>query len=323
MKNLKILSVVLAATMASLPAAAETVWEMPTPYPEAEFHTQNVKKFTADVERLTKGELKINVHSAQSLFKHPDIKRAVQTNQVAIGEMLMANLFNENPIFGADVVPFLATSHAEALRLWDAQRPIAEKQLAAKGMRLLYAIPWPGQGFYTKTKIERVDDLRGVKFRTYNAATARLAELMGAEPTIVEVVEIPQAFSTGVVEAMVTSSATGVRAKAWDFVKYFYDLNAWLPKNMIFVNERAFGQLDKSAQKAVLEAARIAEDRGWQMSEEVAGSSVRALINSGMAIEPGSDELRTQLKKIGAQMSSEWVSKAGDDGRQLLSKYNK
>jgi TRAP-type C4-dicarboxylate transport system substrate-binding protein len=227
-------SLSISALILVAPAAqAANVWDMPTPYPEAEFHTKNVNLFANDLVRRSNGQIKIKVHSAQSLFKHPEIKRAVRTGQVPIGELLMANMQNDDAIFGADVVPFLATSHQQAMALYRAQRPHVEKRLKKRGMRLLYAVPWPGQGFYTKRTITRVADLQGVKFRTYNAATARLADLMGAVPTIVEVVEIPQAFATGIVDAMVTSGATGVRAKAWDFVQHFYDLNAWLPKNMV------------------------------------------------------------------------------------------
>ena len=312
-----------AAALAALsvgPAIAAE-WDMPTPYPEAEFHTRNVRQFVEDVAEATDGELTINVHSAQSLFKHPEIKRAVQTGQVQIAEMLMANLLNENPIFGVDAVPFLASSYEDARALWDAQRPYVEAALEADGLMLLYAVPWPGQGFYTKEAIAGPEDLEGVKFRTYNAATAQMAELMGAEPTIVEAVEIPQAFSTGVVDAMVTSGATGVRSKAWDFSSHFYDLNAWLPKNMIFVNRRAFMQLPEAQRTALLEAAEAAEARGWAMSEEIAGATSAELEENGMTVSDGSDALVARLQEIGETMTESWVEDAGADGEALLESY--
>jgi TRAP-type C4-dicarboxylate transport system substrate-binding protein len=302
-------------------ASAADTWDMPTPYPEAEFHTRNIRQFADDVARLSGGELTINIHSAQSLFKHPDIKQAVRSGQVPIGEMLMANLQNEDPYFGADVLPFLATSHDEAWKLWSAQRAGVAERLLERGMRLLYAVPWPGQGFYVKKPVESVGDMGGVRFRTYNAATARLAELMGAVPTIVEVVEIPQAFATGVVDAMVTSGATGARAKAWDFVDHFYELNAWLPKNMVFVNERAFRRLDDDVQEAVLEAGRIAEKRGWDMSREETASSVSTLAQNGIAVHQPGDALRGGLRTIGQQMVQEWLETAGESGASLIGKY--
>lgn len=317
----KSIAAALAAGLLAATPAVATTWEMPTPYPEAEFHTQNIRQFVEDVKAATGGEFEINVHSAQSLFKHPEIKRAVQTGQVQIAEMLMANLLNEDAIFGVDAVPFLASSYEDAKKLWDAQRPFVEQRLEAQGMRLLYAVPWPGQGFYTKNPIEGPDDLKGVKFRTYNAATAQMAELMGAEPTIVEAVEIPQAFSTGVVDAMVTSGATGVRTKAWDFSNHFYDLNAWLPKNMIFVNERAFRQLPEAQQQALLEAAAKAEARGWEMSMEVSGSTSEELAKNGMTVSGGSPELVAALKEIGAKMTADWEASAGADGKALLEAY--
>ncbi|MGB7299155.1 MAG: TRAP transporter substrate-binding protein [Burkholderiaceae bacterium] len=323
MKPLKMFTAAVAVGLMSQGAVAQTTWEMPTPYPEAEFHTKNVRQFVADIAKATGGSLTINVHSAQSLFKHPEIKRAVQTGQVPIAEMLMANLLNEDPIFGVDAVPFLASTYDEAAKLWRAQRPLAEEKLAKQGLRLLYAVPWPGQGFYTKSPIASLDDLKGVKFRTYNSATASLAKLMGAVPTIVEAVEIPQAFSTGVVDAMVTSGATGLRTKAWDFSQNFYDLNAWMPKNMVFINERAWRKLSDAERSAVEQAGKEAEKRGWAMSQEIANASNSELAKNGMKVSSGSDKLIDQLKKIGTQMTAEWEKKAGEDGAKLLSSYRK
>ena len=318
--NKMIVGSAIAATMSATMAMAAS-WDMPTPYPEAEFHTKNVQMFVEDVAKATNGSLTIKVHSGQSLFKHPEIKRAVQTNQVPIGEMLMANLQNDDAIFGVDAVPFLATNYADAKKLWDAQRDLVQESLSKQGLQLLYAVPWPGQGFYTKKPINSLNDLQGVKFRTYNAATANMAELMGAVPTIVEAVEIPQAFSTGVVDAMVTSGATGQRTKAWDFSTHFYDLNAWMPKNMIFVNKRAFAKLSSSEQKALLDAAAKAETRGWQMSEDIASASTKALGAAGMTVEAGSETLVNGLKGIGETLTKQWLKNAGDRGETIMKAY--
>ena len=323
MMFVKTLAMASTVGLLSMAGASAATWEMPTPYPEAEFHTKNVRLFAEDVAKATGGSLTINVHSGQSLFKHPEIKRAVQTGQVQIAEMLMANLLNENPIFGADAVPFLASNYDESAKLWQAQKALVEDALSKQGMRLLYVVPWPGQGFYTKKPIASVADLKGVKFRTYNSATASMAELMGAIPTIVEAVEIPQAFSTGVVDAMVTSGATGLRAKAWDFSTYFYDLNAWMPKNMVFVNERAWRGLSDAERQAVQAAADAAGKRGWEMSKDVSDSSSKELATNGMKVEAGSAELVKQLKEIGAKMTTDWEKSAGADGTKVLQAYRK
>lgn len=321
MSFMKTITLAAAASLVSLSAASAATWEMPTPYPEAEFHTKNIRLFAEDVTKATGGSLTINIHSGQSLFKHPEIKRAVQTGQVQIAEMLMANLLNEDAIFGADAVPFLASNYEESAKLWAAQRPLVEERLEKQGMRLLYAVPWPGQGFYTKKPVASLDDLKGVKFRTYNSATATMAELMGAVPTIVEAVEIPQAFSTGVVDAMVTSGATGLRSKAWDFSEYFYDLNAWMPKNMVFVNERAWRGLSDAERQAVQQAAEAAEKRGWEMSKEVSDSSAQELATNGMKVDAGSETLVKQLQEIGAKMTADWEKSAGADGAAMLQAY--
>ena len=311
-----------AVTMALAGAAqAQTSWDMPTPYPDANFHTQNIAKFAEEVKKTSGGKLQIKIHSNGSLFKHPEIKNAVRGGQVPIGEFLLSSKANENPVFEADSVPFLASSYDDAAKLWKASKGPVEKALDKEGLMVLYAVPWPPQGLYAKKTLDSVADLKGVKFRAYNAATETLAKLAGAVPTQVEVPDIPQAFSTGRVEAMVTSPSTGANSKAWDFVKHYYDVQGWLPKNVVIVNKRAFRGLDKNLQKALLDAAKAAETRGWSMSKTETKEKTDALSKNGMTVHKPSPQLMADLKKIGQQMSDAWVKKAGAEGRAVLKAY--
>jgi TRAP-type transport system periplasmic protein len=318
----KLASILTAAlVVGAVQVAMAANWDMPTPYPDGNMHTQNIKQFAEDVSEATGGELTITVHSNGSLFKHPEIKRAVQTGQVPIGEVLISLLSNEDPVFGVDSVPFLATSYEEARRLWEASRPVLEEKLAEDGLMLLYAMPWPPQGLYAKKEINSVADMRGVKFRAYNAATSRLAELMRAVPTQVEVPEIPQAFSTGLVDAMVTSPSTGVDSQAWDFLSHYYDTRAWLPKNMVIVNRRAFQRLDEATQEALLQAAEAAEERGWELSQEETDKLIQTLAENGIKVAEPSETLRQELAEIGETMTEEWRRQAGEDGERILEAY--
>ncbi|WP_428515275.1 TRAP transporter substrate-binding protein [Roseovarius sp.] len=318
MKTLGGAAVAVAAL--ALPIKAET-WDMPTPYPDATFHTVNIAEFAKDVEEATGGDLAIKVHSAGSLFKHPEISKAVRSGQVPAGEFFLSLLANDNPVFGADSLPFLATSYDEAQALWAAQEEVITQLLDEQGLMPLYAVPWPPQGLYTTKEINSVDDLAGLKFRTYNATLEQFANLAGAAPTQVEVPDIPQAFSTGRVEAMITSPSTGVNSKAWDFLTHYTDIQAWIPKNIVVVNKRAFRRLDEDTQTAVLEAAEAAEARGWEMSKSEAEEMTQVLKDNGITVVEPSDELTTGLQEIGAQMLEAWKQEAGETGQQLLDAY--
>lgn len=302
-------------------AVAQTKWNMPTPYGENNFHTQNIIAFAKDVGERTGGQLEITVHSAGSLIKHPEIKNAVRSGQVPIGEFLLSRLANENPVFAIDSVPFLATSYDAAGKLWAASRGKTEELLAQQGLKVLFAVPWPPQGVYAKRELSTIEDLAGVKFRAYNAATERLAQLAGAVPTQVEVPDIPQAFATGRVDAMITSASTGVNSKAWDFLSYFYDTQAWLPKNIVVVNQEAFDALDEATQKAVLDAAAAAETRGWEASAAEHAQQSAALAENGIKVSAPSDALSSSMRDIGSTMADEWVSKAGADGQAILGAF--
>ncbi len=212
MTMLRLAAATVALSFATGVASAET-WDMPTPYPDSTFHTVNIKQFAEEVKTATQGKLEIKVHSAGSLFKHPEIKNAVRSGQVPIGEFFVSLLANENAVFGVDAVPFLATDYAAAKKLWAAALPVTEKLLDQQGIAILFAVPWPPQGLYTKRAINSMDDLKGLKFRANNPAGTRLAELSGMVPTQIEVPDIPQAFATGRVDAMITSPSTGASAR--------------------------------------------------------------------------------------------------------------
>lgn len=313
---------VLAGAFAAfaLPATAEK-WDMPTPYGDSVFHTMNIMEFAKDVADKTGGELEITVHSAGSLFAHPEIKDSVRRGLAPIGESLMSRLANEDPVFGVDSIPFLAASYGDAMKLWEASKPMVEEKLAEQGLTLLFAVPWPGQSIYTQEPISSTADLEGKAFRAYNTATERLAQLMGAVPTQIETGDIPTAFSTGRVAAMITSPSTGVSSQAWDFTSYYTDVQAWLPKNMVFVNTAAFDGLSDEVKAAVMEAAATAETRGWEMSEAETDEKIATLKEKGMTVEAASDALSGELQAIGATMTEEWLAEAGDGGKAVIDAY--
>src|SRR5512139_595515 len=319
--NLKPLFASAAAMALAGAAQAQTKWDMPTPYSDGEFHTINVRQFVEDVKKATGGRLDINVHSNGSLIKHPDILRAVSPGQVPIGESLLGQFGNEEPVFNANNVPFLAAGYDNAWKLYQAQKPVLEKKLQGRGLTLLYSVAWPGQGLYTKNPLKSVDDFKGTKFRTYSAYTARLAELLGASPTVIQVPEVPQAFATGTIAAMITSSATGTSTKAWEFVKNYYTTNAMHPKNVVVVNSRAFQRLPEELQKTLQAAAAGAEKRGWDLSRQREQTANKLLADNGMTVHAPDAALMSAMNKIGDTIASEWLKAAGADGEAIVKAY--
>jgi len=318
---LKTVSAFAITGLLAVPAAAQTKWDMPVPYGEGNFHTKNIQQFAKEISDATGGKLTIQVHPSGSLFKHPEIKPSVRRGLAPIGEILASLASNESPIFGVDSVPFLTGGYADARKLYAAQKPFLEKRLDGEGLKLLYSVPWPPQGLYTRKEIKAIGDLSGLKFRTYNAATSRLAQLIKAVPTQIEVPDIPTAFQTGRVEAMITSPATGVDSKAWDFLTHYNDLQGWQPRNIVFVNKAAFNKLPADQQKAMLTAAAAAEKRGWEVSESETARTTNLLADNKITVYKPTPELRDALMKIGATMTQEWEKSAGADGAALLKAY--
>ncbi len=323
--RLKLLAAAAAMVVTSAASItyAQTKWDLASAYPATNFHTVNLNQFAADIDKATAGKLKVTVHANAALFKAPEIKRAVQTGGAQMGEILLVNYQNEWQIFGADGLPFLADSYDESAKLYRVQKPMMDKKLGEQGMMLLYSVPWPPQGIYSKKPLASAADLKGSKWRAYSPATARIAELVGAQPVTVQAAELSQAMATGVVESYMSSGSTGFDTKTYEHIKNWYDTQAWLPKNAVLVNKKAFDALDKATQDAVLKAAADAEKRGWDASKKTNTDSIENLKKNGMQILKPSAQLTADMKKVGDTLLQEWLKNAGDEGKALVDAYRK
>lgn len=310
-----------AAALAPRFAAAQTRWQMASPYADSNFQTRNIRSFIADVERATNGQLAIQLHSNGSLLPMPQIKRGVQQGQVQAGEILLTAYSNEDVFFDADAIPQLVTNYAEAKRLSDLQKPYIEARFQRQGLMLLYMVPWPPAGLYAQQPITSLEQLRGLRFRTFSPMTNRFAAIIGANPTLVQSAELAQAFATGVVQAQITSAATGVDTSAWDYARVFTPLGFSMTKNAVFVSRRAFEGLPAAQQQAVREAAARAETSGYAVSREAQEGAERTLGQRGMQVLPASETLLADLRRVSQQMTAEWMERAGDDGRRLIEAY--
>lgn len=307
----------------AMPASAQTKWNLPAAYPSDNPHSENLVLFAKDVEAATAGKLQITVHPNASLFKAPEIKRAVASGQAQMGEVLMSLHENEDPVYGIDVVPFLATSFADSRKLYTASKAAIEKKLDSQGIKLLFMVPWAPQGVYAKKDINTVEDMKGLKWRSYNVGTARLGEMLGMQSVTIQAAELPQALATGVVNSFMSSGGTGYDSKAWESLTHFYDTQAWIPKDATFVNKAAFNGLDKATQDAILKAAATAEERGWKMWQEKAGWYLDQLKAKGMKVQAPSPELAAGFKKAGETLTADWLKKAGAEGQAIIDAYKK
>ena len=312
-----------ALSLGATGAMAQVKWNLPAAYPADNPHSENLVAFSKDIEAATGGKLSVTVHANASLFKAPEIKRAVQTGQAQMGEVLMSIHENEDPIYGIDVVPFLATSFADAKKLYAASKPAVEKKLAAQGLQLLFMVPWAPQGVYAKKELANIEDMKGLKWRAYNVGTTRLGEIIGMQSVTIQAAELPQALATGVVNSFMSSGGTGFDSKVWESLTHFYDVQAWLPKNATFVNKAAFDALDKPTQEAVLKAAAAAEARGWKAWEDKTNWYLDQLKAKGMKVLPPSAELKAGFKKAGEQLTADWLKKAGADGQAIVDAFKK
>ncbi|MBS7807212.1 TRAP transporter substrate-binding protein [Variovorax sp. PCZ-1] len=315
------MAALLAAGASFAQNSASTTWKLATGYRAESFHGKNLSQFADEVKAATQGQLSIELHPNNALIKLTEIRASVEAGKVQAGESIMSGLTKDIPTSGADSVPFVVSTYADAQRLWKSQRPLTEKAFAQRGLKVLYAVPWPPQGLHSKKPILSMQDFKGTTMRTYNPTTLRIAELLGAKGQDVPMVEVGKALKEGRIDSMITSAVTGAENKVWGDIKHYYEINAWFPKNIVYVNAKAFTALSAPAQKAVMDAAAQAEQRGWQMSQKAAADSTEELRANGVKIERIPREIDVALKRLGEKFSREWVTSVGQDATAIFTPY--
>ena len=321
-RNIKLMAATAVAMMMSSQAFAEK-WDMPMAYAATNFHSEHGVIFAEKVKKYTNGALEITTHPGGSLFKGGEIKRAVQTGQAPIGERFMSAHANEAPLLGWDNLPFLATTYADNDKLWAAAKDKVNAQLADLNLVALYTCPWPGQGFYFKKPVMSSADTQGIKFRSYNAATATFAKELGMLPVQVEAAELSQALATGVAEAFISSGSTGYDRKVWEHLTHYYKVNAWLPRNYVIINKGIYEGLSNDIRSALHKAADETGAACSAKSAELANWYFEQLEANGMKVEDAGPGFLKELKAIGAKMQAEWLDSVGADGKAIVDAYNK
>ncbi|MEM9780946.1 MAG: TRAP transporter substrate-binding protein [Pseudomonadota bacterium] len=316
------LTLFLTFTVVAPCAALAEKWDMPLAYTATNFHSENAAEFASCVTAGTDGALEIMTHPSGSLFKGNEIRRAVQTGQALIGERLLSAHQNEKPIYGVDSIPFLVSNYEEHEALWEIASPAVVEALADDNLVYLYSVPWPPQGLYFGKEVTALADMAGLKFRSYNTATARMAELLGMLPVQVEAAELSQALATGVAESFISSGATGYDRKVWEHLSHFYTVDAWLPRNAIFVNRDAWDGLDATTRTTLLDCAAEAKARGLELSKDYTDFTLKALVEAGMIVQPASAALVGELRAVGTTMTTEWLEAAGAEGQRIVDAYN-
>ena len=319
----RIRAAMLLATVALLgtTAAPATDLKMASGYPDANYLTLTVRDFIADASKRSNGSLKIELHNNQTLVKLPEMMRAAQTNQVALADVRLGNYGNQDPVYIVDAIPFVAGDYDSALKLWQASKPYLVDSFAKRGLKVLFAMWNPPQGFYTVKPVATAEDLAGLKLRIYSTETRRMGELLKAEPLIVQFGEVPQAFSTGLINAMFTSPQTGIDTQAWDFVKNLTMVGALFTKQLVAINADVFAKLPKGEQDALVAAGSAAERAGFERMKTLTTEQLALIKGKGINVTEASPAFIAELKKAGKQMQDEWTAKATPEQRKVLADY--
>lgn len=293
---------------------AQVPLDLATAYPAGNFHVRNLVRLSSELGEATAGKLAVRVHPGGSLVAGPDIRGAVQSGKVACGEVFGPSLASMHGTFALDAVPFLATTYASARKLWDTVRETCVGELAKQGLTLLFSVPWPPQGLFSAVPLTLASDLQGLRMRENSPPVKRLAELAGMVPVRVETPELAAAAAERRIDLVFTSAAQGLDTQLHESLPYYYEVNAWLPRNVVFMHRATHERLPAAQREALAKVARQAEERGWAASASFARSTTETLVKlRGVKLGSLTPNVRLRLERVGNQIAGETLRGGGAD----------
>ena len=307
---------------ASLMFAGTVNMDLNAKYGATNFHTKGAVKYAALVKKYTNGTVNIKVHAGSSLVKGNALK-AVKDGVVPMTDMFIPFTAGGGKVFGISALPFVASSYADAYKLYQISKPVYEKTFKKWNQKLLYAVSWPPSGIYTKKAIKSTADFKGIKARTYDKNSANFIKLAGGSAVALPWGEVYSALSTGLVNAVVTSSESGKNGKLWEVLTNFTKIGYAYPLQAVTINLDYWNSLDKMQQKAMLKAAKEMEKAQWAISENLDKEDLAILAKHGMKISDPTPTLKKQLADVGAKMLKSYLKDANSDIKKIFKEYRK
>lgn len=316
------LTLAAALALAAPLAHAQTKLDVSMPWGPTEFHVVNAQNFAKRVGEVTKGQVAMTVHPGGALgIKANESLRAVEDGTVAMAEYAAFQNVGDLPLLGIESLPFLVDDYEQLKVMHSVARPAWEAALAKRGQKVLYVVPWPSQNFFTKKPIRTMDDLKGVRMRTYDRNTAEMVSKLGMVPQQMNNPDIVPVLASGRLDAVMTSGTTAAAQKYWEFLKHTYNTNHLWASNLMVVNLNTWNKLSPENRAAIEKLAREMEPEFWKVSEGEHTKRMAQLKENGMTVEPASKELLERMRAVTRPMWDDFAKSAGPEGAKILADY--
>lgn len=304
-----ILAAIAGLSLTGGAALADTKWDLSTAWGANNFHAESAIAFADAVREATDGSVDITVHlSGEIGVKITEKLAAVETGIVQMADMLLFLQAGDEPFLGVDTLPYLIQGQDE-MRTWlEVAGPTYDEIFARHNQKVLYYVPWPSPGVYTKQPIVSADDMNGQRIRAFNATSFTFLEKMGAAPVELPFGELAAAVAAGTVDGAATSTSTGVNSKLYQFTEHFNPLNWSMSPDAVTVNLDAWNALTDEERAAIEGLADEMEAGFWAASAGEDEAMTAVLVENGMTVSTADDSLTAKMAEAGKAMWADFFA---------------
>lgn len=304
-------------------AQAQTIWDMPTEYPQSAMPGLGVTTFARHVDELSGARLQIRPSfDAAKGIRSADMLTAIAEGRVQAGDALTGALEAEDAIFALPMLPFLVTSVADAKRLAELARPYLAAALQAKGVRLLYLTPWPPSGIWSKTPLKSLSDLSGLSIRTYDKNSSEIFAGVGARSASISFADTMPRLVDGSINAVLSSGDGGAGRRLWQYLPCFSAITYTLPISIAGVSQVVYDGLPPDLREAVDTAGRQTESELWLALSTRQQQNYARMRDNGVTIDDSpAAEVVAALRSGAAAAREAWCARAGPTCQKILDAF--
>ncbi len=270
--------------------------------------------FKEHVERVTKGEIRVQIYPASQFGKDIEVMEAIKMGvlqMAAAHDGAVAGIFKPIQLLG---IPYLYDNHQHAWRVYDSAfgNELSQLMLAKTGVRLL-GLADNGVRHFTNSlrPIRTPDDMRGLKIRIQPSPVYQaLVESFGASASAIPWSELSTALQSKVVDGQENGVTNILSASLYQYQKYAtLDGHVW-SVHAYLVNDAFFRSLTPEQQAAIVEGARLARavHREMTSSQDLAAKSL--LEKHGMQVTVLTPDEIDAFRKIAQPPVRRYVEKA-------------
>lgn len=295
--------------------------------PEGLPYTTSYEAWAEEISERTDGRITFVNHFGDSLVTYDNIAKSVRDGQVELGQVApQANpdLFPMSPIVGVPgATPDVAAAVAAYRELYQDYEPFRAEWESAGVVPLLFQ-PTPGNVFVSKDRLERPEDIRGMRVRA-SGPMIDVLNALGASSVQISTPEIYEGLQRGVIDAVTSQTLSSTSTGSWaEVAPYVHDLGLGSGGLVaVFVNKGAYDSIPEDLRQIIREVSDEFDQNWAELLIEDGEKACQGVLDQDAVLVEWTKAQKQALNPAFGKAQDEFIADIGANGQEFWDRWSK